>query len=104
MIRCYYHVLYALTPKNGTRVMIMSETKDVLWGNLKYIDTRIRERNLDQKFKITYSYRSAAGKHQSGKDIFSWMKVVAKIARQDVIFVDDYAPVFGFFKLGEKRS
>ena len=72
MIRCYYHMLYALTPKNGTRVMIMSETKDVLWGNLKYIDTRIKERNLDQKFKITYSYRSAAGKHQSGKDIFSW--------------------------------
>lgn len=104
MIRCYYHVLYALTPKNGTRVMIMSETKDVLWGNLKYIDTRIRERNLDQKFKITYSYRSAAGKHQSGKDIFSWMKVVTKIARQDVIFVDDYAPVFGFFKLGRKTK
>lgn len=104
MIRCYYHMLYALTPKNGTRVMIMSETKDVLWGNLKYIDTRIKERNLDQKFKITYSYRSAAGKHQSGKDIFSWMKVVTKIARQDVIFVDDYAPVFGFFKLGRKTK
>lgn len=84
--------------------MIMSETKDVLWGNLKYIDTRIKERNLDQKFKITYSYRSAAGKHQSGKDIFSWMKVVTKIARQDVIFVDDYAPVFGFFKLGRKTK
>ena len=53
---------------------------------------------------MTYSYRSAAGKHQSGKDIFSWIKVVTKIARQDVIFVDDYAPVFGFFHLGKKTK
>ena len=104
MIRCYYHVLYALTPKKGNRVMLMSETKDVLWGNLKYIDDRIRQRHLDDKFRMTYSYRSAAGKHQSAGDITSWIKVVTKIAMQDVIFVDDYAPVFGFFRLGKKTK
>ena len=104
LIRCYYHVLYALTPKKGSRVMLMSETKDVLWGNLKYIDDRIRQRHLDDKFRMTYSYRSAAGKHQSAGDITSWIKVVTKIAMQDVIFVDDYAPVFGFFRLGKKTK
>ena len=104
LIRCYYHVLYALTPKKGNRVMLMSETKDVLWGNLKYIDDRIRQRHLDDKFRMTYSYRSAAGKHQSAGDITSWIKVVTKIAMQDVIFVDDYAPVFGFFRLGKKTK
>lgn len=36
-IRIYYHLLYAVIPKRGDRVMIMSETKDVLWGNLKYV-------------------------------------------------------------------
>lgn len=104
LIRCYYHVLYALTPKKGNRVMLMSETKDVLWGNLKYIDDRIRQRHLDDRFRMTYSYRSAAGKHQSAGDITSWIKVVTKIAMQDVIFVDDYAPVFGFFRLGKKTK
>lgn len=104
LIRLYYHVLYALTPKKGNRVMLMSETKDVLWGNLKYIDDRIRQRHLDDKFKMTYSYRSAAGKHQSAKDIISWIKVVTRIASQDFIFVDDYAPVFGFFKLGKRTK
>lgn len=104
LIRCYYHVLYALTPKKGNRVMLMSETKDVLWGNLKYIDDRIRQRHLDDKFRMTYSYRSAAGKHQSAGDITSWIKVVTRIAMQDVIFVDDYAPVFGFFRLGKKTK
>ena len=30
--------------------------------------------------------------------------MVTKIAMQDVIFVDDYAPVFGFFRLGKKTK
>ena len=82
----------------------MSETKDVLWGNLKYIVEGIKDRGLDKKYKMTYSYRSAAGKHQGIGDIWSWIKVVTKIAAQDIIFVDDYAPIFGFFKLGKKTK
>lgn len=104
MIRIYYHLIYILIPKNGNRVMIMSETKKNLWGNLKSIDERIKERGLDKRFKITYSYRNTAGNHQKAKDILSWMRVVTKIAAQDVIFVDDYAPVFGFFRLGKKTK
>ena len=104
LIRAYYHVAYAVMPKRGDRVMIMSETKDRLWGNLKAIDDRIKARGLDRKFRITYSYRNAAGKHQSFKDIASWIRTVTKVAAQDVIFVDDYAPVLGFFNLGKKTK
>lgn len=104
LIRGYYRVLYTLIPKKGNRIMIMSETKDVLWGNLKYIVEGIKDRGLDKKYKMTYSYRSVAGKHQGIGDIWSWIKIVTKIAAQDIIFVDDYAPIFGFFKLGEKTK
>lgn len=104
LIRVYYHVLDAFIPKKGNRIMIMSETKDVLWGNLKYIVDGIKARGLDKKYRMTYSYRSTAGKHQGLGDIWSWIKVVTKIASQDVIFVDDYAPIFGFFKLGKNTK
>ncbi len=104
LIRIYYHVLYAFIPKKGNRIMFMSETKDFLWGNLKYIDARIKERGLDSRFTLTYSYRSAAGKHQGLRDIPGWIKVVTKIAAQDYIFIDDYAPVLGFFNLGKKTK
>lgn len=104
LIRGYYHVLYTLIPKKGNRIMIMSETKAVLWGNLKFIVEGIKVRGLDKKYKMTYSYRSAVGKHQGLGDIWSWVKVVTKIAAQDFIFVDDYAPIFGFFKLGKKTK
>lgn len=103
-IRIYYHLLYAVIPKRGDRVMIMSETKDVLWGNLKYVVDRLKSRGLDKKYRMTYSYRSSAGRHQGIKDIWSWIKTVTKIAAQDVIFVDDYAPVFGFFRLGKRTK
>lgn len=104
LIRGYYHILDMIIPKKGNRVMIMSETKNVLWGNLKYIVDGIKARGLDKKYKLTYSYRSAVGKHQGFSDIWSWIKVVTKIAAQDIIFVDDYAPIFGFFKLGNRTK
>ena len=104
LIRVYYHLLYAVTPKHGDRIMMMSETKEALTGNLKAIDDRIKERGLDGKFKLTYSCRNAAGKHQGFSDIAGWIKVVTMMARQDVIFVDDYVPVLGFFDPGKKTK
>lgn len=104
LIRGYYHALDMLIPKTGNKIMIMSETKDVLWGNLKYIAEGIKNRALDKKYRVTYSYRSVASKHQGIGDVWSWIKVVTKVAAQDIIFVDDYAPIFGFFKLGKRTK
>lgn len=101
MIRAFYHTMAALTPKDGSRILFMSETKDYIWGNLKYIDDRIKERGLDKDFKLAYSCRKAAGEHNSA---LSWVKTVFCIARQDYIFVDDYAPLFGFFRLSPKTK
>ena len=93
LMRAYYGVVEKVTPKHGDRIMFMTETKPYLWGNLKYIDERIKARGLDKDFRITYSLRNAVGKHKSA---FSWAGLITKIARQDYIFVDDYVPVFGF--------
>lgn len=101
LIRGFYHIMAVLTPKNGTRVLFMTETKDYLWGNLKYINKRIIERGLDKQFKLSYSCRKAVGNNKSA---LSWLKTVYLMAKQDYIFVDDYAPVLGFFKLSHKTK
>ncbi len=101
LIRMYYFVVSRITPKNGKRVLFMTETKPFLWGNLLYIHNRMIERGLDKDFKITVSCRSSVGSH---KGVMSWVKAVTKIAQNDIIFVDDYAPVFGFFKLNPKTK
>ena len=101
MIRVFYRIMSAITPKDGTRILFMTETKDYLWGNLKYLDDRIKQRGLDKKFKLSYSCRKAVG---SGKSIISWVKTVYNVARQDYIFIDDFAPIFGYFRLSPKTK
>lgn len=101
LIRIFYHTVAFLTPKTGKRILFMTETKNYLWGNLKYIDDRLKARGLDKEFILTYSCRKAVGEHTS---ILSWVKTVFNVARQDFVFVDDYAPLFGFFKLSKKTK
>lgn len=101
LIRGFYHFFSSVTPKNGTKILFMSETKDYLWGNLKYIDDRIKERGLDDKFHISYSLRKSVGNNKSA---LSWIRTVFLVAKQDYIFIDDYAPIFGFFKLSPKTK
>ena len=100
-IRLFYKVVSAITPKDGSRVLFMSETKDYLWGNLKYIHDRIVERGLDKEFKLDVACRKQVGNSSS---VMSWIKTVYNVARHDYIFIDDYAPVFGFFKLSPKTK
>lgn len=101
LMRLFYLFWSHVFPKRGKNVLLMSETKDYLWGNLKAIDDRLRERGLDKKFHISYSFRKAVGTHKSA---LSWAKLIFMIAKQDYIFVDDYVPVFGFLKLRKKTK
>ena len=101
LMRLFYMFWSHVFPKKGRNVLLMSETKDYLWGNLKFIDKRLHERGLDKKFHISYSFRKAVGSHMSA---FSWAKLIFKIAQQDYIFVDDYVPVFGFLNLRKKTK
>lgn len=101
MIGLLYHILAAVFPKNGKRILFMSETRGALWGNLKYIEERIKERGLDQEFELYYSFRKVL---ESRGGIISWLRVLILIAKCDYIFIDDYAPIFGYFKLSEKTK
>ena len=101
MIRCFYFAFSRLLPKGQNRVLFMTETKDYLWGNLKYIHDRMIESGLDKQFKIRCSCRKSVGNRSSA---ISWIKTVFRVAASDYVFIDDYAPVFGFFKLYKKTQ
>lgn len=101
LMKAYYKVVSKLTPKKGNRILMMTETKGYLWGNLKYIDQRIKDRGLDQKYELSYNYRVQVGGSSSQ---FSWMSLINKIARQDYIFVDDYVPLFGWLDLDPRTK
>lgn len=101
LMKAFYQFWEHIFPKKGKNIFLMSETKDYLWGNLLYIDKRLKERGLDKQFNIEYSFRRAVGSHMSA---ISWMKLIFKIAKKDYIFVDDYVPVFGFLTLNKRTK
>ena len=101
LIKVFYCFWEKLSFKRGKNILFMSETKDFLWGNLLYIDRRLKERQLDKEYNISYSFRKAVGHKNS---ILSWVKLVFLLSRQDYIFVDDYVPILGFLNLSKRTK
>ena len=72
----------------------MSETRVPIGGNLKAIDSRIKERGLDKEFKIKLLLFQKHYSKVKLKTFFTWSRLLWLIAKQDYIFVDDYVPIF----------
>lgn len=103
-IGAWYHIVNKFAPLNGKNVLIMSETHDYLWGNLKAIDDEIKAQKLQNTYKISYLFDKNAEGKVSVRNAIAWMRSARIIAKQDIIFIDDYAPIFGFFKLSDKTK
>ena len=99
IINCIYQVVSHVTPKDGTRVLLMSETRAPITGNLKALDDRIRERGLDQDtFRMSYWFRQTLAVRRM-RILFIWLRLAVLTAQQDYIFVDDYCPFFNCVKV-----
>lgn len=88
-----YRGLSAVRKHDGKNVLLMSETRIPIGGNLKALDDRLKERGLDKELHLSYSFSKTLeeGILKRGKN---WMRLLWLIAGQDFIFVDDYVPIF----------
>jgi CDP-ribitol ribitolphosphotransferase len=77
------------------RILLMSDTRGEMEGNLAALNDRMIARGFDRKYVIDYSFRVAG----CDWNLFRWMSVIIKIARAGHIFVDDHAPQFAFIPL-----
>ena len=82
---------YANNKKPGKNILFLSQTKDRIDGNLKAIDDRIRSRGLNREYTISYYFHNDVGNGLSKRRMLSLARL---IARQDIIFVDNYVPIF----------
>ncbi len=99
ILNLYYQICTHITPKSGKRILFMSQNMDHIRDNMEAIDVRLKERNLDQKYKIQYDFVNVFDRK---KRLFYWPKILFKIAKSDYIFIDDYVPIFSFLKLNKK--
>ena len=78
------------------RILFLDEKRDILAPNMKAVYDRIIERGLTKKYAVKCSLRNTEDHHFSK---LSTASVIAKIAKADVIIVDDYVPAFNTVKL-----
>lgn len=93
MINLGYHILTMVRKKDGKHILLMSETRAPISGNLLALDNRLKERNLDKTYHISYSF-SKTLQQSKWKTLLVWSRLLWLIACQDIIFVDDYVPIF----------
>lgn len=99
-LKLYYNLVYLFSTRKKNRILFMSETRGDLEGNLLALSKRIKEKGLDKKYKLYYSFKRVLSEKKS---IIYYLKIVYKIAKADYIFVDDYAPIFGIINLHKTK-
>ena len=56
VINMIYHILAFFRKKDGKHILLLSETRTPIGGNLKALDDRLKSRGLDQEYHISYSF------------------------------------------------
>ena len=98
-IQIIYVLFSMVRKKNG--VLLMSETRTPISGNLKALDDRLKERNVEEK--ILYYFDKTLD-HKKIYIYFHWVLLCWKIAGSKLIFIDDYAPIFKYLTLRRKTT
>ncbi len=104
LINGVYQVMSRITPKRGHRVLLMSESRVPMNGNLKALDDRIKARGLDKSdLKMSYWFQKTLEVNRF-KILLIWLRLTFVTARQDIIFIDDYTPFFNHVKVNPKTK
>lgn len=105
VINGIYQIVSHLTPKDGTRVLLMSESRCPINGNLKAIDDRIKARGLDKdRLKMSYWFVKTLEDDSDLKILWVWLRLAFLTARQDYIIMDDYSTFFNNVRCHPKTT
>lgn len=96
----YHHYSNKYKNKKNT-ILFMSEQSEKLGGNQTAVIAQMKKRGLDQQFEILESARPAAATHQPMK---TWFTVIKKLAKSDIVVVDDHAPILDWMTLDDKTK
>lgn len=96
-----YQVFSCFHVNKKNKVLLMSETRTPIGGNLKALEERLKERKINKK--IYYSFFKTLELSKT-KVIFKYLKLVWLLSKQEIVFVDDYCPIFKFIKLNKKTK
>ncbi len=100
-IKLIYKTLSKKLEIDGKTILFMSEQNPYITANQKAVYDRMVSRGLDKEWTILTSFRPAASEKQGFK---SWLSLLKKMARSNVIVLDDHAPVLDWLMLNKKTK
>lgn len=86
----WYQLARRLHRHTGNRILIASEMRSRMEGNLLRVHDRMIERGLDSRFEIRTSFRVPRTASK-----VSTLRVVYELATADIVLIDDYFGVLG---------
>lgn len=102
-INVFYKICSGVHINKKNKILLMSETRAPIGGNLKALDQRIKERKINKKYNISYSFFKTLELPKI-KVVLNYLKLIWKISKQELIFIDDYSPIFKFINLSKKTK
>ncbi len=103
IMKILYQFFSFLHPNKSKKILLMSETRAPMSGNLLALDQRLKERNIDKDYKISYSF-STTLQESKWHIISKWFKLIWIMSKQEFIFVDDYSPIFKYIDISPKTK
>ena len=88
--------------KSKKTILFMSEQSEKLGTNIMSVADRMVERGMDKDYDLIYSARATVANPHYG--IPSWLKVLQKLAKADMVFLDDHAPILDWIYLNEDTT
>ena len=78
-------------PRGKKGILFLSETREVMSDNFKAVYEGVKKRQLDQKYTVEVILKNEMDNRVSK---LSKLNILKRIAMNDIIFVDDYVPIF----------
>ena len=100
-VKLIYKTLSKNLKADGKTILFMSEQNPSITANQKAVYDKMIARGLDKEWTIFTSFRPAAAEKQSFK---SWLSLIKKMAKSNVIVLDDHAPVLDWLMLNKKTK
>ena len=98
-----HDLLRAFRGKDAKKtILFMSEQSEKLGTNIMSVADRMVERGMEKDFDIIYSARATVANPHYG--IPSWLEVLWKLAKADMVFIDDHAPILDWVFLNEDTT
>lgn len=101
LIRVFYFFASKCRRRDHRHLMFMSETKKEIAGNLLSLD-RWAQKN-DTSYVISHSFHATLTMPKL-QVIPYWFSLAFKLAAQDAVVIDDYAPIFKVLNLHEETK